>query len=147
MFAHYRLEGLRAGLAQHGIELREEYIRSGNLTQRDGFEQAVSLLSLPEPPTAIAAGNDLMALGAMSAVQDRGLTVGTQVSVTGFDNTPMASHSHPPLTTIHQPIYQIGGKVCEMLIHQIRGEPLDEPHILLQPELIIRQSSGQLVAS
>jgi DNA-binding LacI/PurR family transcriptional regulator len=54
----------------------------------------------------------------------------------------MAEYSHPPLTTIDQPIYKIGGMVCEMLIQLIQGKPLDEKHIVLKPELIIRQSSG-----
>jgi LacI family transcriptional regulator len=78
----------------------------------------------------------------MSAAQDRGLVVGKDVAVTGFDNIPMAEYSHPPLTTLHQPIYKIGGMVCEMLIHLIQGQLLDERHVLLKPELIIRQSSG-----
>jgi LacI family transcriptional regulator len=54
----------------------------------------------------------------------------------------MSEFSHPSLTTLHQPLYQIGGMVCEMLIQLIRGEPLDEKYILLKPELMVRQSSG-----
>lgn len=142
MFAYYRLEGLRAGLAQHGIELKEEYIRSGNLTQRDGFEQAISLLSLLEPPTAIAAGNDLMALGAMSAAQERGLVVGKDIAITGFDDIPLAEHAQPPLTTVNQPIYLIGNMICEMLIGIISGKKLEHSQILLEPSLVIRQSCG-----
>jgi len=114
----------------------------GDLTQRGGYEQARKLLSLSPPPTAIVACNDLMAFGAMSAAQDRGLVIGSDIAITGFDNIPMAEHSHPPLTTIYQPIYQIGGMVCEMVIKLIRGEPLGENHVLLKPELIVRQSSG-----
>ncbi|MBU4224488.1 MAG: substrate-binding domain-containing protein [Chloroflexi bacterium] len=142
MFAHYRLEGLCAGLAQHGIELRQEYIRAGNLTQWDGYEQAVSLLSLPEPPTAIAAGNDLMALGAMSAAQERGLVVGKDIAITGFDDIPLAEHAQPPLTTVNQPIYLIGNMVCEMLIGIINGKEPEHSQILLKPSLVVRQSCG-----
>lgn len=69
------------------------------------------------------------------------MVVGRDVAITGFDNIPMAEFSHPPLTTMHQPIYQIGGMVCEMLIRLIQGEELDQKHILLKPELIVRQSS------
>ncbi len=94
--------------------------------------------------TVSRALHDLMALGAMSAAQDRGLVVGKDISITGFDNIPMAEHSYPSLITLHQPLYQIGGMVCEMLIHLIRGEGLERKQILLEPELIVRQSSGLL---
>ena len=144
MFAHYRLRGFKDALAEANIRTDDALFRIGNLTQRDGYEQARALLDLPSPPTAIAACNDLMAFGAMSAAQERGLVVGKDISITGFDDIPMAAHSHPPLTTLHQPLYKIGGMVCEMLIHLIRGEELDEKQILLEPELIVRQSSGLL---
>lgn len=144
MFAHYRLQGFKEGLAEASLQADDSLILTGDLTQRGGYEQASRLLDLPSPPTAIAACNDLMAFGAMSAAQDRGLVVGKDISITGFDNIPMAEYSHPPLTTIHQPLYQIGGMVCEMLIHLIRGEKLERQQILLKPELIMRQSSGLL---
>lgn len=142
MFAYYRLEGFKAGLAEAGLPVDDALIHAGDLTQRGGHEQASKLLSLPSPPTAIVCCNDLMAFGAMSAAQDRGLKIGKDIAITGFDNIPMAEHSHPPLTTVHQPIYQIGGMACEMVIKLIRGEPLEDRHVLLKPELIVRQSSG-----
>ncbi len=142
MFAHYRLKGFREGLAERNIQLEDELIITGDLTQRDGFRQANQLLDLPNPPTAIAAGNDLMALGAISAAQKRGLSVGKDLAITGFDNIPLAEHSHPPLTTLHQPIYQIGDMVCEMLIKHIKGEPVETNEVLLQPSLIIRETCG-----
>jgi DNA-binding LacI/PurR family transcriptional regulator len=84
-----------------------------------------------------------MAFGAMSVAQNRGLAVGSDISITGFDSIPMAVHSHPPLTTVDQPIYQIGSMVCEMLIKSVKGEALEQKQVLLQPELNIRESSGQ----
>ena len=144
MFAHYRLQGFKDGLAEAGIPADDSLFRTGDLTQRGGYEQASTLLDLASPPTAIAACNDLMAFGAISAAHARGLVVGKDISITGFDNIPMAEHTHPPLTTLHQPLYQIGGMVCEMLIHLIRGEKLEKKKILLEPELIVRQSSGLL---
>ena len=142
MFSQYRLDGLQSRLQDLNTPLDPALIRVGDLTQRSGYEQAMELLNLPSPPTAIVAFNDLMAFGAMSAAQNRGLVVGSDISVIGFDNIPMADHSHPPLTTVDQPIYQIGSMVCEMLVHLIKGEPFEEEHILLNPELIVRQSSG-----
>ncbi len=141
MFTQHRLEGFRDGLREQGIQPDEALVRTGDLTQRGGYEQASALLDLPDPPTAIAAFNDLMAFGAMSAAQERGLVVGKDLAVTGFDDTPMAEHSHPPLTTVHQPIYQIGSMVCEMLIGLTQGKPPEQPHVLLQPTLVVRFSS------
>lgn len=144
-FTAQRLLGITKGLAKHGIALDDELIRESDLTQSGGFKQAGILLDLPNPPTAIIACNDLMAFGAMSAAQERGLVVGEDIAITGFDDIPMAEHSHPPLTTLHQPIYRIGNTVCEMLIHIIQGFPLEEDQIILKPSLVIRQSCGAFV--
>jgi len=144
MFSQFRLEGLRSRLQELNFPLDPALIRIGDLTQRSGYEQATDLLNLANPPTAVVAFNDLMAFGAMSAAQNLGLVVGFDVSVTGFDNIPMASHSHPSLTTVDQPIYQIGSMVCEMLIKCIKGEVLEQRQVLLQPELNIRESSGKI---
>ncbi|MBL6981606.1 MAG: LacI family DNA-binding transcriptional regulator [Anaerolineales bacterium] len=142
MFAHYRLKGFKNGLSEKGVRLEEKMIVTGDLTQRDGVKQATMLFDLPNPPTAIAACNDLMALGAISAAQKRGLRVGKDIAITGFDNIPLAEHSHPSLTTIHQPIYQIGDMVCEMLIRRIKEESIEAEHTLLEPKLVIRETSG-----
>lgn len=142
MFAHHRLKGFSTGLEKHGFQLAEDCIRIGDLTQNGGYKQARKLLDLSTPPTAIAACNDLMALGAISAAQDLGLNVGREIAITGFDDIPMAEHSHPSLTTVHQPVYKIGAMVCEMLIKRILGNCLDQDHIILKPSLRIRQSCG-----
>jgi len=141
-FTHHRLEGAHSTIQKYGLEIGPEYLLVGDLTQRGGYECAQNLLNLAQPPTAIAAFNDLMAFGAMSAAQERGLSVGKQISITGFDNIPMAEHAHPTLTTVQQPIYQIGRRVCELLIRTIRNEPLDETQVILKPTLIVRRSTG-----
>ncbi len=141
-FTHKRLAGLKDGLKKFDVELKEPYIKFGDLTQKSGYQMGGELLDLPEVPTAIVACNDLMAFGVMSAAQERGFIVGKDVSVTGFDDIPMSEFSHPPLTTVHQPVYQIGGMVCEMLVKIIRGEIDDPQQIILKPKLVVRQSSG-----
>lgn len=143
MFTAARIQGLKEGLAAHNIHLDDDKLKIGDLTQRGGYMQCKALLSEPNPPTSIVACNDLMALGAISAAQEIGLEVGVDISITGFDNIPLAEFAHPPLTTVHQPIYQIGNMVCEMLVKIILGEDLEEEHILLKPSLIIRESSGK----
>lgn len=142
MFGHYRLKGFIDCLEAHGLTVDQNLIVEGDLSQRSGRQTTERLLALPNPPTAIVACNDLMALGALSAVQARGLIVGREVSIVGFDDVPLAEHAYPPLTTIRQPIYQIGTMVCQMLINILRGVTLEERQIILQPSLVIRQSSG-----
>lgn len=141
MLAQYRLKGFIDTLTARGLSVDEALIIEGDLTQRSGREVAGRLLDMPQPPTAIVACNDLMALGAMSAAQARGLVVGKEISITGFDDIPLAEHAHPPLTTVHQPIYKIGSMVCHMLTQVIKGEPVAEQQVILQPSLVIRQSS------
>lgn len=141
MFGWYRQQGFRKTLREHGIELDESLVVTGDLTQRSGRKLARTLLTRTDPPTAIVAGNDLMAIGALTAAQNLGLEIGKDIAITGFDDIPWAENTHPPLTTVRQPIYQIGTLVTEMLIDTIRGEPPAETPILLQPSLVVRASS------
>jgi LacI family transcriptional regulator len=147
MFAHIRLEAFRTALMENNLSLEDELTVFGDLTQKGGFEQAEKLLDLDEIPTAIVASNDLMALGAISAAQKRGLEVGKEIAIIGFDDVPQAELNHPTLTTIHQPIYKIGTMACEMLIRTLAGDTLEEQNILLKPSLIVRESCGGLSAT
>ncbi|MEJ2737264.1 MAG: LacI family DNA-binding transcriptional regulator [Anaerolineae bacterium] len=142
MFCISRRTGLEATLKRNDLTLQPEYVVVGDLTQRAGFRAMNQLLDLSNPPTAVIACNDLMALGAISAAQKQGLVVGRDTAITGFDDIPWAEHSHPPLTTLRQPIYDIGRQICDMLVRLIQGEELAERHVLLQPELVVRESSG-----
>ena len=146
-FTQHRLAGARAAMQKYGLEIDPGLIQTGDLTQRGGYECAVNLLDLDQPPTAIAAFNDLMAIGAMSAAQEQGLVVGKHISISGFDDITMAEHAHPTLTTVHQPIYQIGRQVCELLIRKIRKEPLETTRVILKPSLIVRRSTGSIEQS
>ncbi len=141
-FARDRLRGVQETLSDAGLTLPDMYLVYGDLTQRSGKVQAQALLDLFEPPTAIIAGNDLMAFGVMSAIQERGWKVGKDIAVAGFDDIPMSEATHPPLTTVHQPIYQIGSLVTEILIKIILGETPEQTQYLMKPRLIIRQSCG-----
>ncbi len=141
-FAEHRLEGLFEAMRAHGLPPGMCQVLRGDLTQKSGYDMTRSLLQTASPPTAIVACNDLMALGAIAAIQDCGLQVGRNIAVTGFDGIPMAEHSHPPLTTVSQPIYQIGKMVTNMLILIIRGDQSPPRQVMLEPELVIRQSCG-----
>lgn len=143
-FSQHRLNGLLKGLQDHGLKLDPSLVYEADLTERGGYQAAKALLALQERPTAIVSCNDLMALGAIRAAQEEGFAVGKDISITGFDDIPMAEYAHPPLTTVRQPIYQIGAMVCKMLIQLIQRRPLEQNQVLLKPTLMIRQSSGPL---
>ena len=132
-FTQHRLTGIQKKCQELGLSSAALTVVESDLTQKGGYQKANDLLDLQEQPTAILCCNDLMAFGAMSAIQDRGLVVGRDISVAGFDNIPMAEYSHPPLTTINQPIYQIGGMVCDTLIKQIWGETQEPEQVILNP--------------
>lgn len=142
MFCRSRWSGFEAVLKRNGENLPAEYHVAGDLTQQGGFQAMNQLLDLSPQPTAVVACNDLMALGAISAAQKRGLVVGRDIAVTGFDDIPLAEHSHPSLTTVRQPVYDIGCLTCEMLVRLVQGKELAERHVLLLPELVVRESSG-----
>jgi len=139
-FAYARFEGFKKAMENHNLPILPELMVNGDLTQRSGNKVARQLLSLSQRPTAIVASNDLMAIGALSAAHDLGARIGKDIALTGFDDIPWAMNTHPTLTTIHQPIYGIGSMVTEMLIKQIGGEFFESP-VILEPKLIIRQSS------
>ncbi len=142
VFTAVRYQGYVQGLAEAGLPLRQDYLVEADLSQEGGCAAAQHLLALPDPPTAIVACNDTMAIGALEAARARGLKVGRDIAVAGFDDIPLAAYTDPPLTTVRQPIYEIGRRALDMLIRVIRREPLQEPHVLITPELIVRQSTG-----
>jgi LacI family transcriptional regulator len=145
MFGQLRREGYLQAMADNGLTAKPSWLVTGDLTQRGGAEAAGRLLLDAPELTAVISGNDLMAVGAINRIRQHGLQVGQDIALGGFDDIPLAAYTTPPLTTIHQPIYEIGRRVCAMLIQLINGRTLDPSHILLEPTLIIRESSGKPV--
>ena len=141
-FVHYQLQGFRGAMDACGLSLDDDLIIQADFTQRGGYGAAQTLLSQSEPPTAIVASNDLMALGMMSAAQDQGLDVGRDIAIAGFDDIPLAETSHPTLTTVRLPAHRVGQLMGKMLVALARGETLSEPQVLVTPSLIIRQSTS-----
>lgn len=141
-FANHRMKGMQEGLASHNIEMSSDYVLTGDLTEKGGYERTLELLDRANRPTAIVACNDLMAIGAIRAIQDSGMEVGRDVSVTGFDDIPISEYVQPSLTTVSQPIYQIGRTACEMLIDILHKKGSRKRQILLEPTLIMRHSTG-----
>lgn len=145
MFSLLRREGYIKTMRQHDLPVRPEWIFEGDMTQRGGYEAMNNLFALKKRPTAIIAGNDLMAIGALDAVKDRGLKIGQDISIASFDDIPVAAYTDPPLTTIRQSIFDVGRMACEMLLHLIEEkEPPRTSTILLKPDLVIRKSTGPI---
>ncbi|MFY1694098.1 MULTISPECIES: LacI family DNA-binding transcriptional regulator [unclassified Solwaraspora] len=135
-----RLDGYRAALEAADIPLRPEYIMPGDFYHESGFEGAAALLELDERPTAIFASSDQMALGAYEALRLRGLRVPDDVSVVGFDDLPEVRWSSPPLTTVRQPLAEMGLLAARTVLRLAQGESLDTPRVELATELVVRDS-------
>jgi LacI family transcriptional regulator len=142
-----RLGGYRDALAEAGIEPDEAYIAHGNYTYQSGLEAAEHLLALEPRPTAIFASNDDMAAAAIAVAHRYRLVVPSELSVCGFDDTPVATTIWPELTTIRQPVAAMAEGAVTMLADMIGrqrgGLPMEIPHRLLDFELIRRYSDGQ----
>ena len=137
-----RYSGFRQGLHEAGLLLQQELVIESDLTRQGGLRAAQKLLSLSNPPTAVVCINDLTAIGVIQAASERGLLFSRAIAIAGFDGIEDAEHTQPPLTTLNQPIYEIAREIVKLLLAEIKGEPLAERHIQLQPELILRASTG-----
>ena len=139
-----RLDGYRAALRDHGVTVDEELIREGIFQQSRGYTAAIELLNLPLPPSAIIGSNDVTAFGAMEAVRDRGKKIPDDISIIGFDDIPQAAQVHPPLTTIRQPLEEMGRRAAQMLLQIIANPERPAEKIELPTELVVRESTRML---
>jgi DNA-binding LacI/PurR family transcriptional regulator len=139
-----RMEGYLRSMQTAGIEVAAQWIARGQGRFAFGYAAASDFLDWPasDRPTAIVAFNDAMAIGAMHAIQDRGLDVGVDIAVTGFDDAPMAQYLHPPLTSVRQPVWEVGQRLTKLLLDSLDGREPAERHVLLPPQLVVRESSG-----
>ncbi len=140
-----RRDAFCAALTEAGVTVRPEYLIAGQYNRESGQENAHCLLALPEPPTAIFAGNDVLALAALDAARERGLSIPDDVSIVGFDDIPAASMVTPQLTTIRQPLTEIGARATRLLIDIIEGRPSEPAVHLLEPKLIVRGTTAPIV--
>ncbi len=138
--AQDRLAGYRAALRTHNVPYTEELVYEGTFFQPDGFTGALALLDVPDPPTAIFASNDVMAMGAMDAIRQRGLRIPDDIAVLGFDDIPQAEMVRPALTTIQQPLEKMGRVATQMLLDLLEAPESKIQRIELPTKLIIRDS-------
>ena len=137
-----RLAGIRSVLQEEQIPFEQSQITGGAYTIEAGIAGIAHLLSLPQRPTAIFCFNDDIAIGAVHAIKKAGLRVPEDISVVGFDNIKVSAFIDPPLTTVDQPAYDMGRRAVDVLVSQIRGEPLARSKEVLPFQLIERESSG-----
>lgn len=135
-----RLNGFRQVLEPRGL-FKSEYVVEGDFRFSGGYEGMKRLLELPQPPTAVFACNDLMALGAMLYLDEAGLQVPRDVAVVGYDDIQVSSLTRPRLTTVAQPKYEMGWMAMEVLLKRISRTEEAPQRVTLQPQLVIREST------
>lgn len=137
-----RVSGYRRALEAAGIPVREDLVVSGDFRPRSGETAVASLLKLDQPPTAVFACNDLMAIGALRGLRNHGLKAPQDISVVGFDDIPLAAEVSPALTTIAQPIVELATCATDLLISRIQHNRVGEDTQcrVLDTKLIVRHS-------
>ena len=140
--SHHRVQGFLSGLRKHGLAVSDDSVVVAGHRRVSGHQSASQVLGRPEPPTAIACCNDLIALGAMKAAQEIGLAVGRDVSIAGFDDIELAAHVDPSLTTVRNAAEDSGQMAAEILGRVICGEEVMANQVLVDLDLVVRASTG-----
>jgi LacI family transcriptional regulator len=137
-----RIRGFAKALEEHNLPLNEVLIQDGDFTEKGGYQGMKKLLDLKPLPSAVFAANDLMALGAMTAIREANLEIPKDIALVGIDDIPAAKFVNPPLTTISQMQEIIGRRAAEMIFERIEGTAPDKPRLVEMPyQLIIRESA------
>ena len=144
--ARDRLNGFKLALREAKIPLDEGYVQETSFDKQGGFEKAQVLLRLAKRPTAIFAGNDMIALGALRAIREAGLRCPEDVSLMGFDDLDLAEVTAPALSTVSQSGYELGSTAAGLLIERLKNKRLKVRHIVLKTELKLRDSVAEPVA-
>lgn len=141
-FSRFRARGYARALEEAGIAWDDALVVTGDLTEEGGYRAARELLARPGRPTAVLCANDWMAIGAMHAAREEGMQPGEDLAVIGYDDIPVARFTHPPLTTLRQPIREAGRRLTEMLVAFMAGTPAEALQEVWVPELVVRGSDG-----
>jgi len=139
--AQERLDGFRASLGAAGLEVIDELVVEENFKEDGGYRAAEQLLALPEPPDGLFVANNLMTVGALEAVLDAGVKVPDDLLMVGFDDIPWARLTRPRLSTVEQPVYEMGQEAGQLLAARLGGDVRNPRTIMLAPGLRVRESS------
>ncbi|MGB9870828.1 MAG: LacI family DNA-binding transcriptional regulator [Anaerolineae bacterium] len=137
-----RLEGYRRALQEAGIPYDEALVRYGNFDEESGRQAMEALLAREERPTAVFVASDMVAIGALRALQEHGLRAPEDVAIASFDDIAASRYLTPALTTVHVPTFGLGWSAAELLIRIIEGDTPNETQVRLETELIVRESCG-----
>ncbi|GHJ49104.1 LacI family transcriptional regulator [Catellatospora sp. TT07R-123] len=137
-----RLDGFRAAMDAAGVPVDDRLVRQAPLYVEGGLREGRHLLELPDPPTAVFTANDLQALGVYEAARAAGLRVPQDLSVIGFDDLLFTQWSVPALTTVRQPLLQMGATAAEMVLDLASGRPPAQDRVELSTTLVVRQSTA-----
>ncbi|MDQ1289255.1 MAG: LacI family transcriptional regulator [Actinomycetota bacterium] len=139
-----RTDGYRSALEAAGIPVDPALMTEGDFYHMSGFECGKALLTGERPPTAVFVASDQMALGLYEAARQLGLRIPDDVSVVGFDDLPEGRWASPPLTTVRQPLAEMGGVAARTALRLVRGEPIDSPRVELATDLVVRDSTAPI---
>lgn len=136
-----RLEGYRQALAAAGIEVDESILLEGDYTIEFGRKAAEELMSREEKVEAVVTGSDLIAIGMVAQFQEDGVRIPEDLEVIGYDNIELAGVFQPSLSTISKPHYDMARFIAEQLVKVIEGERVQLPHMKVEPELVLRETT------
>jgi LacI family transcriptional regulator len=134
-----RIKGYKKALHDYGIPFNMQYMGKGDFKNKGGYYVMNNFLKLADPPTAVFTANDLLAVGSIEAIREQGYDVPHDFSIVGFDDIQLASYLSPPLTTIRQPMLEMGYLAIIKLLERI-GNKVSHENIFIKPELIERKS-------
>jgi LacI family transcriptional regulator len=137
--AGWRVDGWKAAMAAAGLPA-EGLMREGDFGRNSGYREALALLDSDAPPTAIIASSDQMAIGALAAARERGLDVPRDLSIVSFDDTPIVRFTHPPLTSVVQPVADTIARAVELIIDEQAGRDTPDGLIIVPASLTVRES-------
>jgi LacI family transcriptional regulator len=140
--AQDRLEGYRKAMREAGLDVPPGHVQEATFDQSGGYAKTRILLRLLPRPTAIFAGNDMIAMGALRAIKEAGLRCPDDISLIGFDGLDVAEMITPSLTSVYQSPYQLGATAARMVLDRVEGHEVANQHIVLDTELQIRESVG-----
>jgi LacI family transcriptional regulator len=139
-----RIRGYKETLRDTGLEYRDEWVKIGDFSEESGYKTMAEILSLPDRPSAVFTGNDMIAYGAVKAIKDSGMDIPEDMSIAGFDDDFLSRYLNPPLTTMSLPAASLGAESARQLISKITGREIPEKQIILSPHLTVRQSCRPL---
>lgn len=140
--ARDRLEGYRKAFLEERIAWNPALVRQSSFTIMGGYEAMKELLNIRPRPTAVLASNDMMALGALRAIQEAHLRIPEDIAIIGYDDITVASLVNPQLTTVAQPTRAMGQMSVKMLLKRVHGDSSPARVVTLKPTLIVRESCG-----